>query len=65
MRAISLCIAVLLSLAVFAGCPEERKEFVEEVGGAPKREVDLVKQRVEQASETAANRLDETLKSIE
>ena len=57
-RLLTRALLVCLSMPLFAGCPdevketiaEERKDFGNEVGGAPKRTLDDAKMRVQRAA---------------
>lgn len=60
MRFVVLSSVLLLS----AGCPD-RSEVADTVGGAPKRQVDMAKQRLERASKASADRLGDALKEAE
>jgi hypothetical protein len=52
-----LTLAAILSLAfVVSGCPD-RKEIIEEVGGAPKRQIDHAQERVDTATKNIEDRL--------
>ena len=52
-----LLLAVILAAAfVMSGCPD-RKELIEEVGGAPKRQIDDAQDRVDAASQKIEDRL--------
>ena len=44
-----LLLPVVALLVVGVACPEERKAAVEQVGGAPKDQVDVAKERLERA----------------
>jgi hypothetical protein len=58
-----ICILVAaLGLPTIAGCPEERKEAVEHVGGAPKRTIDDAQMKADAAEDKlfkAAKRADD------
>lgn len=60
-----IVVTSLLALALLSGCPEERKELIEEVGGAPKRQVDVAKERLDRANDKVNERLEEALKANE
>ena len=52
-----LALAVILSFAfAVSGCPD-RKELIEEVGGAPKRQIDHTKESLEKATQNIEDRL--------
>ena len=64
-HALSATVLALASLAL-TGCPEEgkaiiqeaREELAEEVGGAPKRQVDQAKARIDAAAKAQAERFE-------
>ena len=56
-------IAILLGLFccfILVGCPENKKEMVDQVGGAPKRQLDNVQQNLDKAAQDSAERLKHT-----
>lgn len=55
-------IALLLVVTPLGGCPEvtssPREELVEEVGGAPKRQLDAVQSRLDSSTQRMQERLE-------
>ena len=49
MRLRSLTLMAVPVMLTLAGCPEKTKEIANEVGGAPKRQLDNVQKQVDQA----------------
>jgi len=61
-----LALAVILVFAfVFAGCPDKRKELIEEVGGAPKRQLDHTQERLDAATKNVEDRMKRATEAAE
>jgi hypothetical protein len=49
---VAFALVSLTSLTVaLSGCPEERKEVTDKVGGAPKEQVDVARERLNKAED--------------
>ena len=64
MAKLTLAIALAFAFLVTA-CPDKRDQVIEEVGGAPKRQLDHVQERVDRASENIADRLNRATEETE
>jgi len=56
-------IGVLVLMLV--GCPHKRKEMAEEIGGAPKRQLQKVDEDLQRATDTATNKIDKAMNELE
>lgn len=64
-RALQLTLALGALLALVPACPGEREELIDKVGGAPGRQVDHARARIEAAEKANLQRIQDGAKLLE